>query len=85
MVLNKEYTNSRILCPVCRLLFAKNYLLNHLKKQHTNIYGLPEWEGSRYQKNFENIKKEHKLKYSLNDKECQEVDHVVEPPSQTAQ
>ncbi len=85
MVLNKEYTNSRILCPVCRLLFAKNYLLNHLKKQHTNIYGLPEWEGSRYQKNFENIKKEHKLKYNIdnNKEECQEADHVE--PSQTAQ
>ncbi len=75
MVLDHTYTNSRINCPVCNLLFAKNYLLTHLKSQHSNIYGTPDWEGSRYQKNFEQIKKEHKVKYSINKKECQNNQH----------
>lgn len=75
MVLDKNYTNSRINCPVCNLQFAKNYLLTHLKRQHQNIYGTPHWESSRYAKNFEQIKKEHKLKYSVNSKEeCQDAE-----------
>jgi len=77
MVLDKNYTNSRINCPVCNLQFAKNYLLTHLKRQHQNIYGTSGWEGSRYSKNFEQIKKDHKLKYSV-DSKCQKQNHQYE-------
>jgi hypothetical protein len=61
---SKEYTNSKITCPVCNLDFAKNYLLVHLKKSHSNIYDTPEWENSRYATNFEKIKAEHKKRWS---------------------
>jgi hypothetical protein len=61
--MDKEYINSKIECPVCKRDFAKNYILVHLQKQHNNIYGKPEWSGSRYEQNFINIKKEHKLKW----------------------
>jgi len=61
----KKYTNSKIECPVCALLFAKNYLLVHLKR-HSNIWGTPEWKGSRYEKNLERIKEEHKKKWGRN-------------------
>jgi hypothetical protein len=55
-----DYINSKMLCPVCNRDFAKNYLLVHLTKQHSNIFGTPEWESSRYSKNYEKIKKDHK-------------------------
>ena len=57
---NKDYINSKILCPVCNRDFAKNYLLVHLTKQHNNIFNKPEWENSRYAKNYEKIKQDHK-------------------------
>ena len=60
-----DYTNSKIECPVCSLLFAKNYLSVHLTKQHANIYGKPEWEASRYARNFVEIKRLHRLKYDI--------------------
>lgn len=56
----RDYINSKIICPVCNLAFAKNYLLVHLTKQHSNIYNTPQWEDSRYKINFDKIKKEHK-------------------------
>lgn len=61
---NKDYINSKIECPVCSRAFAKNYLLVHLTKQHTNIFGTKDWIGSKYEANFEKIKKEHKAKWS---------------------
>jgi hypothetical protein len=61
--MSKEYINSKIECPVCKRDFAKNYLMVHLKKQHSNIYDTPLWENSRYSKNWDSIKKEHKLKW----------------------
>jgi hypothetical protein len=72
-MMNKDYINSKILCPVCNLEFAKNYLKTHLVKQHSNIYKTPAWIGSKYEKNFERIKQEHKKKWINNKKEeCQE-------------
>jgi len=59
---NRDYINSKMECPICALLFAKNYLLVHLKR-HSNIWGTPQWEGSRYAKNFERIKADHKKKW----------------------
>ena len=56
----KEFINSKIECPVCTRTFAKNYLMNHLKNQHNNIFGTPAWDDSVYAKNFEKIKKDHK-------------------------
>ena len=76
--MNKQYINSKILCPVCNLEFAKNYLKTHLIKQHSNIYNTPAWIGSKYEKNFERIKREHKKKWTNNKKEeChrEEEDH----------
>ena len=72
--MNKDYINSKILCPVCNLEFAKNYLKTHLTKQHSNIYNTPAWIGSKYEKNLERIKQEHKKKWANNNKkeECQE-------------
>ena len=64
-MVSKEYVNSKIICPVCNLEFAKNYLKTHLIKQHSNIYGTESWEGSRYEKNFERIKEEHKKKFAI--------------------
>ena len=61
--MSKDYINSKIECPVCKRDFAKNYLIVHLKKQHANIYNTPQWETSRYNKNWEYIKKEHKIKW----------------------
>lgn len=61
--MTKEYINSKIECPVCRRDFAKNYLMVHLKKQHSNIYGTDAWEQSRYNVNWNNIKVQHKLKW----------------------
>lgn len=61
--MSKDYINSKIECPVCKRDFAKNYLIVHLKKQHSNIYNTPQWETSRYNKNWEYIKKEHKIKW----------------------
>jgi len=60
----KEYINSKMECPICKRDFAKNYLMVHLTKQHSNIYGTEQWWGSRYDKNFERIKKEHKSKWN---------------------
>jgi uncharacterized C2H2 Zn-finger protein len=69
-MVSKEYINSKIVCPVCNLEFAKNYLKTHLNKQHTNIFGTKEWEGSRYEKNFERIKEEHKKKFGIDKVKC---------------
>lgn len=55
-----NYVNSKMECPVCRRDFAKNYLLVHLSKQHSNIYGTADWTGSVYAKNFEKIKADHR-------------------------
>jgi len=62
---NKDYINSKVCCPVCNLNFAKNYLLVHLNKQHANIYGTPQWESSRYAKNFIKIKEDHKKRWGI--------------------
>jgi hypothetical protein len=63
--MDKDYINSKIECPVCTLLFAKNYLLVHLKS-HSNIWGTPDWDSSRYAKKFVKIKEEHKKKWGKN-------------------
>ncbi len=72
---NKDYINSKLACPVCTLHYAKNYLLVHLNKQHGNIYGTPNWENSRYAKNFIKIKEEHKKRWGIitEDKDLQVV------------
>ena len=62
---NKDYINSKITCPVCNISYAKNYLLVHLNKQHGNIYGTPQWESSRYAKNFIIIKAEHRKRWGI--------------------
>lgn len=62
---SKEYINSKIECPVCRCDFAKNYLLVHLNKQHSNIFGTELWDSSRYAKHYEKIKETHKLKWDI--------------------
>mgnify|MGYP001564412671 CR=1 FL=1 len=56
----KSFINSKLECPICALHFAKNYLLVHLTKQHSNIYGTTAWDSSRYKVNYDKIKKEHK-------------------------
>ncbi len=56
----RDFINSKLECPVCALHFAKNYLLVHLTKQHSNIYGTKGWDSSRYKVNYDKIKKEHK-------------------------
>jgi len=58
--MDKEYINSKLECPICTLLFAKNYLNVHLQKQHSNIYGTDKWNDSRYAVRLEKIKKDHK-------------------------
>lgn len=74
---SQEYINSKLCCPVCNLEFAKNYINTHLNRQHHNIYGTPQWAVSRYAKNFERIKENHKKKWARSTKQqCQEVDHV---------
>jgi len=61
----KEYINSKIECCVCSKNYAKNYILVHLTKQHSNIYGTPEWEASRYAKKFIAIKEAHKKSWGI--------------------
>tara|TARA_R110001606_G_scaffold337131_2_gene485108 strand:- start:2742 stop:2939 length:198 start_codon:yes stop_codon:yes gene_type:complete len=56
----RDFINSKLECPICALHFAKNYLLVHLTKQHSNIYGTKAWDSSRYKVNYDKIKKEHK-------------------------
>ena len=63
---SKAFINSRLNCPVCTLLFAKNYIGVHLKKQHSNIYNTADWDGSRYAENYERIKREHRIKWGIN-------------------
>jgi hypothetical protein len=64
---NKLYINSKITCPVCAMWYAKNYLLVHLKKQHSNIYGTTDWDSSRYAKYFIEIKRAHRKLWGIND------------------
>tara|TARA_R110000796_G_scaffold82899_1_gene181828 strand:+ start:1192 stop:1431 length:240 start_codon:yes stop_codon:yes gene_type:complete len=63
--MDPPYVNSKITCPVCLLIFAKNYLKTHLLKQHQNIYNTPAWEGSKYETRYKDIKEQHKKKYSI--------------------
>lgn len=64
--MNKDYVNSKIECPVCKRDFAKNYIMVHLNKQHSNIYGTEAWDTSRYAENFDKIKKNHKERWNKN-------------------
>ena len=59
MTLEKEYINSKIECPICCKLLAKNYMTNHLKARHSNCYGTIFWEkySDRYKKILEDNKK----------------------------
>ena len=61
----RDFVNSKISCPVCSLLFARNYIKVHLNKQHSNIYNTADWEESRYADNYEKIKKAHKIKWGI--------------------
>ena len=63
---DKDYINSKIECPVCTIHYAKNYLLVHLNKQHSNIYGSDMWESSRYAKRFIEIKETHRKLWGIN-------------------
>jgi|LakMenEpi03Aug12_release.lakeMendotaPanAssembly.Ray.scaffolds.fasta_scaffold335072_2 uncharacterized C2H2 Zn-finger protein len=51
-----KYINSKLECPVCSIFKARNYLMCHLQKQHSNIWGKPEWISSRYALKFQKIK-----------------------------
>ena len=62
---DKEYINSKIECPVCAIHYAKNYLLVHLNKQHSNIYNTALWENSRYSKRFTEIKEAHRKQWGI--------------------
>ena len=55
----RPYVNSKIQCPICAKLLAKNYMTIHLKKQHSNCYGTIFWEkySQRYQKILADNKK----------------------------
>ena len=66
---NKQYINSKLECPVCALHYAKNYLLVHLTKQHSNIYGTQDWVSSRYAKRFIEIKEAHRKLWGINNSE----------------
>lgn len=56
--MNKEYTNSKIECPICAKKYAKNYLTTHLKLIHSNCYGTDYW--LRYLPKYEQILKDNK-------------------------
>ncbi len=53
MVLDKDYVNSKIKCVVCGKVYAKNYMLTHLKTQHKNCYGTEWWD--KYSKKYDEI------------------------------
>ena len=57
--MDKGYTNSKIECPICAKLLAKNYMTNHLKIRHSNCYGTIFWEkySDRYRKILQDNKK----------------------------
>lgn len=54
--MSANYINSKLECPVCSIFKARNYLMCHLQKQHSNIWGKPEWDASRYALKFQKIK-----------------------------
>ena len=56
------YKNSKIQCPVCNKLLAKNYVNNHLKKQHSNCYGTIFWE--KYSQRYKQILMDNRKLYS---------------------
>jgi hypothetical protein len=57
--MDKGYINSKIECPICCKLLAKNYMTNHLKSRHSNCYGTIFWEkySDRYNKILTDNKK----------------------------
>jgi phage FluMu protein Com len=56
-----SYANSKINCPVCNKLLAKNYLTSHLKSVHRNCYGTEWWE--KYAERLKKIKEDNKKLY----------------------
>ena len=56
-----KYINSKIPCPICKKLLAKNYMNNHLKKQHSNCYGTIFWE--KYSQRYKQILEDNKRLY----------------------
>ena len=58
------YINSKIHCPICNKLLAKNYMKNHLKKQHSNCYGTMFW--GKYSQRYKKILEDNKRLYSDN-------------------
>ena len=59
MVLDKEYVNSKIECPICAKKLSKNYMKEHLKTRHSNVYGKDYWlkYSDRYKKILEDNRK----------------------------
>ena len=55
------YVNSKICCPICNKLLAKNYMNIHLKKQHSNCYGTNFWD--KYSKRYKEIIADNKKIY----------------------
>jgi len=61
--MDKHYTNSKIECPVCKKSFAKNYMLNHLKRRHGNCYGTEWWD--RYSDRYKQIVSDNKKLFGV--------------------
>ena len=60
-----NYVNSKLECPICKRLYAKNYMQQHLAMQHSNIYNTPAWETSRYFQNYIQIRENHKKLWGI--------------------
>ena len=58
MVLDKDYVNSKIECPICAKKLAKNYMKQHLKVRHSNAYGNDYW--LRYSEKYNKILEDNK-------------------------
>ena len=56
--MDKGYVNSKIECPICGKLLAKNYMTNHLKARHSNCYGTIFWE--KYSEKYKKILADNK-------------------------
>jgi len=59
MALDPDNTNSRVSCPVCGKIKSKNFLLTHIKTQHSNAYKTEFWDkySVRYKQTLADNKK----------------------------
>jgi phage FluMu protein Com len=63
---NRDYVNSRIPCPICDKVLAKNYMTAHLKARHSNAYKTEWWD--RYVKKYRETLKENREKFKSQSK-----------------